>query len=342
MKQVALILLFFISTAVMAQEKSPARLLVEEGVKLHDEKKYPEAIAKYKEALKLEPDNANANYELAFTLFATNSSKEAIPYLLALVKKKSAVQVSAYDMLGSIYDDQKETDKAIEYFNLGIKTDPSYQRLYYNLALTYAKVNKNKEAMEQLEKSLSLDPGHASSHRLYAVVAKAEPGNNIKALLAYYNFLMLEPATGRSAQAFKELQELLNSGNSKKDGVNTITLGASSKDTDLNTANLAIALASNSAGAIPGVTEQDKFAGQLSLIFKIVGQISEKKKDKGFFWKFYADYFYALSSTDFVPVATKLVSFSSNPEETKTWVSSHQEQFKGLSEWVKQNSRKLN
>jgi len=40
--------------------------LIKQGVQLNDQGKYTEAIDKYNEALKLEPENAQANYEMAF------------------------------------------------------------------------------------------------------------------------------------------------------------------------------------------------------------------------------------------------------------------------------------
>ncbi len=42
---------------------------------------------------------------------------------------------SSYDLLGSIYDQAKKSDKAIEAYKKGIEVNPKYQRLYYNLGI---------------------------------------------------------------------------------------------------------------------------------------------------------------------------------------------------------------
>ncbi|MHA4894601.1 tetratricopeptide repeat protein [Pedobacter sp. PWIIR3] len=341
MKQLALILLFFISTAVIAQEKSPVNLLVEEGIKLHDAGKYPEAIAKYKEALKLEPSHPSANYEIAFTLFSTNAGKEAIPYLNEVVKQKTNVQVAAYDMLGSIYDDQKQADKAVEYFQLGIKANPKYQRIYYNLAVTYGRQGKDKDAMTYLTTALKLDPTHASSHRLFGDITKADPSLAIYSLLAYCNFLMLEPATDRSVAVYKDIKAILDKGVAKdgKDATLTIT---PSKDTDLSAINMSITLSSSLPSQIPGITEVEVLEQRLKMIFGTTGELSKKRKDKDFFWTFYADYFYELSKSEYMPLFAHIINFTANRDANNKWISDNQKLLIGLGEWEKQHPRNVN
>src|SRR5215217_98544 len=155
MKHITLTLFsLFFSFTLFAQDKVAD--LVSEGIKLHDAAKYQEAIAKYKEALALEPNHPTANYEIAFTHFSNQSGKEAIPYLNKIIDAKSPNMASAYDLLGSIHDDQGQTDKAIECFKLCIKADPKYQRLYFNLAITYSRQGKNEEASQYASQAIQL------------------------------------------------------------------------------------------------------------------------------------------------------------------------------------------
>ena len=113
-----------------AQGSAGARLLVKQGVALNDSGKYAEAIAKYNEALKADSTYENAYYEMAYTLFTSGRENAAVPFLEKLLKLNPNTPGS-YDMLGSIYDDNKRPEKALEYYARGIKVDPTYQRLYF-------------------------------------------------------------------------------------------------------------------------------------------------------------------------------------------------------------------
>jgi tetratricopeptide (TPR) repeat protein len=341
MKLLTLILLsLFTSAVAFSQDNSNIKTIISDGIKLHDAGKHQEAIAKYNEALALDPNDPNANYEIAFTLFSTGKGKDAIPYLNKVVSGKSNVVAGAYDMLGSIYDDQKEPEKAIEYFNLGIKANPNYQRIYYNLAITYSRNGNDKEGMNAIIKALQLDPGHASSHRIYAMITMKNPETAINSLLAFSNFLILEPGTERSVVAYKDLQALLNAGITKEKGSQNITV-SNSADADQNAANMAISL-SSVAAAIPGITATELLEQQLKTIFSIAGEISAKKKEKEFFWSYYADFFGKLSKSDHMPFFTRWVSYSGNREENEKWIKEHQPQLKEFSDWLKANPRTKN
>lgn len=335
MNQLTLILLsLFISTAVLSQDKSKINGLISEGVKLHDAGKFEEAILKYKEALQLDPDNSTANYEIAYTLFSNKSAKDAIPYLNKIIEENPSNSGSAYDMLGSIYDTQGQKDKAIEYYKRGIKAQPEYQGLYYNLAITYSSLGKNEEALQNVTKALQLNPKHASSHRLYALINMAEPSKKIAALLSYCNFLILEATTQRSTKAFQDVKSILNSGITKTAGVNNITINRNpnENDPDVGAASLAISMASLSPG-LAGLSEADQLELQLKTIFGITGELSEKKKEKDFFWSFYADYFYKLSKSEFMPLIARIISFTSNQEEKRKWIKEHEQLLTDYSVW---------
>lgn len=333
MKQLMLTLLsMFISFAVLSQNNSKVGDLISEGIKLHDAGKYEDAISKYKEALQLEPDNSTASYEIAFSLFSNNKGKDAIPYLKKIIEENKKHVAGACDLLGSIYDIDGNVSKAIEYYNLGIKADPEYQMLYFNLAITYSKNGKRAEALQNVEKALKLNPKHASSHRLYALINMAQPTNNVVALLAYCNFLILETTSERSTKAYQEIKTILNSGITKTNGVNNITVTINAKDPSFDAANLAISISSFPSG-IANLSDADKLAQQLTSIFGIAGELSEKKKEKDFFWSFYADYFYKLSKTEYMPLIARIVSFTSNPEETRKWIKENEKMLADYSVW---------
>lgn len=127
------------SLGAMAQDKSEVPDLIKQGVQLNDQGKYAEAIDKYNQALKIDPENIHANYELAFSLFASGKGDDGIPYVEKTIKGSDSPSLTAasYDLLGSIYDQDHQPQKAIEAYKNGIKIKPDYQRLHYNLGIAY-------------------------------------------------------------------------------------------------------------------------------------------------------------------------------------------------------------
>src|ERR1700748_904740 len=98
-----MVLLFTLS----AQAQNPdAQSLIKQGIELHNAGKYDEAIAKFGEVLKTDPENGYANYETAFSLYASKKGTDAVPYLDKAVKTDNQkLAVASYVLLGSIYDE---------------------------------------------------------------------------------------------------------------------------------------------------------------------------------------------------------------------------------------------
>ncbi len=178
------------------------------------------------QALKLDPENVQANYEIAFSLLASGKGNDGIPYVEKTIKGSTNISLTAasYDLLGSIYDQDHKSDKAIEAYKKGIEVNPKYQRLHYNLGIAYFRNKQYPEAEASAIEAIKLDPKHASSQRMYALVAFHQ-NKRIPALMAFCNFLMLEPQTARSAEAYNNIQHILQGGVLKDDkGNSTIML----------------------------------------------------------------------------------------------------------------------
>ena len=59
--------------------------LVQEGTEFHDKGKYDYAIAKYKEAEKLDPKSALVKYELGYSYYAKGDVKQALQFAKKIV-----------------------------------------------------------------------------------------------------------------------------------------------------------------------------------------------------------------------------------------------------------------
>jgi tetratricopeptide (TPR) repeat protein len=190
-----------------------ARTLIKEGVELNNARNYTAAIEKYKAALLLEPANASANYQLAFSLNATGKGIDALPYLQKAVTGDAtpAIQSAAYALMGSIYDKAAQPQKAIDSYTLALKTDTANATLHYNIGLAYFRTRQYAQAEQSALAALSIEPKHPGSTRLYALVTFHQ-NKRAPALMALCRFLALEPKGPKSAEAYGNLQSILKGG----------------------------------------------------------------------------------------------------------------------------------
>src|SRR6201996_2567262 len=282
-KSVFIIALLVAPFCAIAQDNNAVPDLIKQGVQLNDQGNYTGAIDKYSQALKLDPENVQANYEIAFSLLASGKGNDGIPYVEKSIKVSTNISLTAasYDLLGRIYDQEHKTDKAIETYKKGIEVNPKYQRLHYNLGIAYFRNRQYPEAEASAIEAIKLDPKHASSQRMYALVAFHQ-NKRVNALMGFCNFLMLEPQGPRSAEAYNNIQHILQGGVLKDaNGRNTIVLSPKGNQEN-ETLNLAISMTVLSA-------QKNKLAGMELLeyefkhIFIIAGELTEKKTDKTFF-----------------------------------------------------------
>ncbi|HTK20195.1 MAG TPA: tetratricopeptide repeat protein [Mucilaginibacter sp.] len=338
-KNLVTLILAVVTLNVFAQDKGSVPDLIKEGVQLNDQGKYADAIAKYSEALKLEPENAQANYEMGFTLVQSGKGIDGIPFVEKAIEKNNSLQLKAacYDMLGSIYDNDHQTQKAIEAYKNGIQVNPKYQQLYYNLGLTYFRNKQFADAEANAIEAIKLDPKHASSLRMYALVTFHQ-NKRVNALMGFCSFLLLNPQGPQAAEAFGNIQHILQGG-VLKDASGKSTIILSPKDNQENaTMNLAISM-SVLAGQNKKLSGLDLLEFELKSIFTIAGETSEKKTDKDFYDKFFVDYFYKLSKSDNMPAFTRLVSLSANKDANTKWMSEHDDLVKALDNWLATTDR---
>lgn len=92
-----------------------------EAIKLEDEEgKFDEAIKLFDEAQKLDPENINYPYEMAYAYSGKKDYKKASNILEKLLSHKD-VDGRVYQALGNAYDYQGKPEKAIEAYEKGLK-----------------------------------------------------------------------------------------------------------------------------------------------------------------------------------------------------------------------------
>ncbi len=330
-RKVYLIVLFLLGyLGAVAQTTAD---LVKEGIALNDAGKYAEALDKYNQSIKIDPAYADAYYEAGYTLYTSGKKTEAIPYVEKVLVLNPKLR-GAYDLLGNIYDDTHQTDKAIELYKKGIEVAPGYQRLHFNLAIAYSRQKRYAESEVCAIAAIKLDPKHISSIRVYARTCYYEQKRDCS-LLAWCSLLMVEPQTQRAKEAYKFVQNILNYGITQN-GDKSITVNIAGNG--LDSKNLALQIAVLAATTDKkNLSPADSLALQLQAVFKTTAE--QAAKQPSFFSSYFAKYFGNLAETDNMPAFARLISLTAHEEENQAWFKEHPKKYDDLKEWMRTTER---
>lgn len=267
----------------------------------------------------------NANYQKALSLYNSANPAEGIPYLESILQTNSTIKPAAYDLLGNIYDKTQQPEKAIESYKEGIKLDPNYQTLQFNLGIAYFRAKKYADAELSAIEAIKLDPKHANSQRLYGLVTFHQ-NKRVNALLAFCSFLLLDPQNQRAEEAYTNMQSILSGGVLKTE--------AAAKDAATLALNsgLATIIAAGKTKNLEGLALLEY---QLKNIFITAGQLSAKKPNKTFFDNYLAGYFYKLAQSPQFSTFAKVVSLSGEKGAYAKWQRDSPQQVIALDSWIK-------
>jgi tetratricopeptide (TPR) repeat protein len=344
MKQLILFSLSMLLTigASLAQS-STSEDHVRKGIELHDNGEYAEALVEYNNALKLNPKNYDALYEISLTYFMLNDLDKAINYCDKIIKSKASksLKAQAYASKGNALDMLGKPDKAIKEYKNAIKASPNHQLSYYNLGLTYYNIKNYPEAEEALINAVKLNPSHASSHLLLGYTKQAQ---NLRAqsLLALYNFLLLEPNSNRAVEAYKEMERMQQQGVSQKgdNSMNILVSMPKGGDEGFSAAELMLSMQQATNAAIKKeteITDDQIFHNTTRSFFNILGEL--KKEQKGFWWSYYVDFFYDMVNTENSEAFSYYISQSKEDDKINNWLEEHPEQIEKLSDWYESKKR---
>jgi tetratricopeptide (TPR) repeat protein len=323
-------------TSLLAQT-DVSKDLVKQGVVLNDAGKYDEAIAKYNEALKADPDNLTADYEMGFTLYTAGKGKDAIPFLEKIIASPNGNKYETCDLLGSIYDDNKDPDNAIKYYLMGINDNPRFEKTHFNLGITYLRQKKYAESEASEIEAIKLDQKHASSQRIYAIATYSD-NKKIHSLLAWCSFLLLEPQSERSPQAFAYIRDILYKGIKPKDSKNvTITVS----DKDMGTENFLLPMTVLAATLDKkNLSAVDSLTLQLTEVFKVAGEVKEGTNGD-FYSNFYAKFFNKLALSGNMPAFVRYISLRVYKADDLAWLNINKKALDNLDLWIRSNERDI-
>lgn len=198
-------------------KKDAAAALIQEGQSLHDQGRYDDAISRYRLALTVEPGNATALYELAFTYHAKNDYDHCLEATREGLKHPQDQGARLYSQQGTCLDDTGRGAEAVAAYREGLAKYPHDSRLRYNYAVALWRQKKGAEAIPELVTTIGDEPGYASPYMLLAAV-EHEQKLDVQALFALLRYVSIDRTSERSQQAATMALGLFREGVTSKPG----------------------------------------------------------------------------------------------------------------------------
>ena len=345
------------ASAVVAQKIQPPTLTptpltdgqkarIREGAELHDRGDYDGAIAKYEQVLAENPNNDLVLYELSFTYQMKKDYRKSLELAMKGVQYKSQELSLFYVVIGNDLDELGESKKAVEIYKQGIKIEPDNGMLYYNLALTHTRLNDFEEARKNLKKAVYLNPNHASSHVALAQVFQ-KMGYKTPALFAVMRFLVVEPRSRRSANAYRLFSGLMQGGVTVGKNPNEINImfDPSAKKDEGDFGSLDLVLGLSKAARAMGKEKENEKEKEKSEAQQLVDQIDtflailsegDPKGDKGkFVWRYYIPYFIEVKKRNYVEPFAYYISQASGMSGVPEWLQANEARVNEFVSWSK-------
>lgn len=146
-----------------------------------------DAIAQYRETLRLNPELPGAHVNLGQLLLAQDREDEAIMHFRRALRSQPDHPDAHYN-LGTVLMRRGEHELAADAFRLALAARPGFPEAATNLAITLARLERLTEA-----------------EQIYREVLRADPDHGV----ARYNLARLLAESGRREEALAELREML-------------------------------------------------------------------------------------------------------------------------------------
>jgi hypothetical protein len=310
------------------------------GYALFQQKRFDDAIAKYKEVLDANPKSAAAMNETVLALLQKKEFAAAIELAVRAADFAGSDLANCYGMIGTAFDMMGQPKKAIEVYDAAIALQPGAGTLYYNKAVTELQSLKDTEsAMKTLKRGAVADPAHASTQM---ILAQYFLSKDLKtpAVLAFARMLIAEPASGRTVNAYRSWYGILNGGvKTKANGPAEIGVNPnqSKEEGDLLQFDLYIPLSQITAAGLPdGTSVPERLVTQVDQLVALWTSKDPKDGDAAtFLWTYYLPYFKELRERKFVRPFVYYISQNVGMAGVREWVAAHGDEVQAFVAWNK-------
>ena len=348
MKKVILIALtfaFLLASSISFGQTSKKTKLIQEGIALHDAKKYKQAIKKYDASIKIDDENISAWYEKALSYYAWGKYQEAIDACKQAKKvdPESETMKQVYMIEANSWDDLGEAGKAIDIYEKGIEAFSEYHMLYFNKGITEIQNDRLEDCNESFKKAIELEPDHSGSYNGLAVYNSIE-GNKIPKIFMLARYLIISPKSSRAPANLIKLEEVTTKA-ATKTGRNSIsiTLSSISSDEDVDSTvvveddfssmemTLTLSSTLNLSSKERKETDADRLASMMETLCNLLKENQEGQI--GYYWERYVPYFLEMQEEGMLETFAYIAYASSTNKKIQKWLKNNGSAIKKFYDW---------
>ncbi len=155
----------------------------------------PQAIAEYRESLRIDPDHADVHNNLANALSAMPGHiPEAIAEYQAAMRLQPGRAEPHNNLANALLNLPGRLPEAIAEYQAALRIQPGDAEVHYNLANALLRLpGEQTEAIAEYRAALRIDPNHADAHTNLANALARIPGRLPEAIAEYRAALRIQP-----------------------------------------------------------------------------------------------------------------------------------------------------
>ncbi|MDR2815917.1 MAG: tetratricopeptide repeat protein [Proteiniphilum sp.] len=339
MKRIILFTTLLITTSFLSYgQDANAEELILEGVELHDEGNFKEAIEKYNEALKLDPGSVQATYELSLSYLALQDYQNASKYSTTVINSNNKqLSSGAYAVKSEALAGMDKVDEAIALLQRGLIKNGDEYLLLFNLALNYYKKGDIDKTLGHVKRAIDLDKSHGDAFLLNAY-ALNDKGLWVQSILSFQMFLLIEPDSKRSKSAFEEMLNTMCiktveepvqrsfirqqiTSNQPDTAQRSEHIPPLSIEGGLNRNSVYHAITTTLDSLKNSTEEEDDFTLFKTVNKEIAKALARESKGpkEGVFWTFYIPFFSHIAESEYYDTFCRYISVSYFSESLEWW-----------------------
>jgi tetratricopeptide (TPR) repeat protein len=340
-----LLLLFTVSIAFGQTDKEKAKEMKNEAIKLMDNGQVDESLKILKEAKKLDPENLDYDYEMAFAYTLKRDYKEAIKILEKNLDHKGVTD-QVYQMIGNNYDYLGKSGKALDAYDAGLKRFPNSGKLYLEKGNVYLIKKEYGKALPFYEKGIQVDPTFPSNYYRLALLfcSSKEP---LWGLMYGELFLNLEHGTKRFFEVGKLLFDTykagikINGDSMKFDFCNIVMQVEDIINKNQAEIKFPFCMPFSQAFGVALVNAKTIDINTLNTIRTTFVDVWYKMKNNEKYPNVLYEYQEKVRAAGHLEAYNHYILAGADTDAFKEWASANQEKFTGFMEWFKDNQLSL-